>query len=73
MPAPPPEVAAAYKVLSDWVTEQEASAATKPAPPVLSAAQRFAQIVRSDVPPVLPAWKDARPDQEFVRWKNPRG
>ena len=59
--APPPEVAAAAKVVDDWlkgVPSVTAGGANVQRPE--TASERFARLPRSDKPVPQPAWKDPR-------------
>jgi hypothetical protein len=59
---------AAAKVQS-WLDRQQQ--ATQPQR--VDAFDKFARTVRSDSPPVMPSWKEARPELPVGRWRNPRG
>jgi hypothetical protein len=57
----PPHVAAAAKVVDDWLKGQPNVAGNpQPQPRPERANDKFARTVRSDTPPAMPAWSDPR-------------
>ena len=56
--AVPPAVAAAAKVVEDWIKGAPPVLGNAPRPP--SATERFSKLQRGDKPAPMPPWKDPR-------------
>ena len=63
MSAPlPPHVAAAAKIVDEWLRTQPPIPGAGPPPSTMSAADRYRLAQRSDAPVPQPAWKNPRGD-----------
>jgi hypothetical protein len=58
---PPPEIQEAARKVEEYLKSQPPIAGSpQPQQRPETAAERFARTVRSDTPPVMPAWKNPR-------------
>jgi len=61
---PPPHIAAAAKLVEDWLAAQPpvpgTGVTTAPPPRLETAMQKFARLDRSKPPAEMPAWRDPR-------------
>jgi hypothetical protein len=59
--APPPEIEEAARKVDAWLKSQPPIVGSQqPQQRPETAAERFARTIRSDTPPLMPAWKNPR-------------